>query len=388
MKQTTSYLVGCVVCLLLVPLTTADAQQDVFLDFDSGTDGNINYTTAMRDTVQSLIEDIYQDFDISFSQINPGGEFSRLTFNSGSAGGLAEDIDFRNLNKSDNAVINVDGLGFTATDQVVGITANIGAHELGHILGLRHRDSFGPIGQGVIPGINANFLPTYTGPQNADEFENHVMSTPALGADINRFTQPVWLSERSAIKLEFAENGTVVNEFGSNDTIATAQDLVFGELAVPNTTLEGLFAGQGDFDVDAIAMVGSLTANDNDFYEFTAEAGDLFNFEVISSAPNRLASVDTQISILDSTGAFIDYYGVDAFNDDEIEGLDSVLVDLVIAEAGTYFVQVNAFDGADTGQYELFASRFNGAVAVPEPGCATVLAIFGTLMVSRRKRTV
>jgi hypothetical protein len=376
------------VCLLLVPLTTADAQQDVFLDFDSGTDGNINYTTAMRDTVQSLIEDIYQDFDISFSQINPGGEFSRLTFNSGSAGGLAEDIDFRNLNKSDNAVINVDGLGFTATDQVVGITANIGAHELGHILGLRHRDSFGPIGQGVIPGINANFLPTYTGPQNADEFENHVMSTPALGADINRFTQPVWLSERSAIKLEFAENGTVVNEFGSNDTIATAQDLVFGELAVPNTTLEGLFAGQGDFDVDAIAMVGSLTANDNDFYEFTAEAGDLFNFEVISSAPNRLASVDTQISILDSTGAFIDYYGVDAFNDDEIEGLDSVLVDLVIAEAGTYFVQVNAFDGADTGQYELFASRFNGAVAVPEPGCATVLAIFGTLMVSRRKRTV
>jgi hypothetical protein len=388
MKRTTSFLIGCVACLLIFPPAPAVGQQNVLLDFDSGTDGTVDYTAEMRDSVQSLMEDIYQDFDISFSQFNPGGVFSRLTFNSGGAGGLAEDIDFRNLNKGDNAVINVDGLGFTATNDIVGLTANIGAHELGHILGLRHHDSFGPIGQGVIPGIQGNFLPNYTGPQNADEFENHVMSTPALGADINRFTQPVWLSERSAIKLEFAENGTVDNEVGSNDTIATAQDLVFGALDVPNTIIDGQFAGMGDFDVDAIAMIGSLTANDTDFYQFSAEAGDLFNFEVMSSAPNRLANVDTQITILDSTGAIIDYYGSDAFNDDEIEGLDSVLVDLVIADAGTYFVQVNAFDATGAGHYELFASRFNGITAVPEPGCATVLAVLGTLMVSRRKRVL
>ena len=80
------------------------AQQNVLLDFDSGTDGNINYTTSMRDSIQASISDVYEQFDISVFQSAPAtGPFSTLTFNSGGQGGVAEDIDFRNLNKSDNA---------------------------------------------------------------------------------------------------------------------------------------------------------------------------------------------------------------------------------------------------------------------------------------------
>ena len=373
--------------LLLLP-ALCSAQQAVLLDFDTGTDGNINYTTQMRNDVQDLLETIYQDFNVTFSQTAPGaGPFTTLTYNSGTAGGLADGIDFRNLDMNDNAVINVDGLGFTAPADVVGLSANIGAHELGHLMGLRHRDSFGPIGSGVLPGFDVNFLPTYPGPQNATEFGDHVLSTPAFGASVARFTQPVWFSERSAIKLAFAEDSNTFGEAGGfNDTLATAQSLIFDQLIVPNTIVAGQNAGIGDFDVDAVSVVGSLTTNDDDFYEFTADAGDLFNFEVMSSALDRLATIDTQISILDANGNFVDYFGADAFNDDEIETLDSVIIDLVIPEAGTYFIQVNGFSGADTGEYELFATRFNGAIAIPEPGCVAILLGACTLIATRRRR--
>ena len=144
--------------LLLLP-ALCSAQQTVLLDFDSGTDGTINYTTQMRDDVQSLMETIYQDFDFTFTQSAPTtGPFTTITYNSGAAGGLADGIDFRNLNMSDNAVVNVDGLGFTATDDIVGLSANIGSHELGHLVGLRHRDGFGPIGSGVFPGLGLSLI--------------------------------------------------------------------------------------------------------------------------------------------------------------------------------------------------------------------------------------
>ena len=372
--------------LLLLP-ALCSAQQAVVLDFDSGTDGGINYTTQMRDDVQTMMETIYQDFNFSFSQTDPtSGPFTTLTFNSGAPGGLADGIDFRNLNMNDNGVINVDGLGFSADSDIVGLSANIGAHELGHLLGFRHRDSFGPIGSGVIPGLDGSFFPAYPGPTNATEFENHVMSTPAFGADINRFTQPVWLSERTAIKLAFAEDSNTLFETGANDSIAAAQSLIFDDYVVPNTIIVGQNAGIGDFDVDAVSLVGSLTANDTDFFEFTGEAGDLFNFEVMSSALDRLTTIDNQISILDANGNFVDYFGSDAFNDDEIETLDSVIVDLVIPDTGTYFVQINAFDGTDTGEYELFVNRFNGAIAVPEPGSMVILLGACTLIATRRRR--
>ena len=106
----------------------------------------------------------------------------------------------------------------------------------------------------------------------------------------------------------------------------------------------------------------------------------------MSAALDRLDDVDTQISIFDSNGAFVDYFGQDAFNDDEIETLDSVIIDLVIPDDGTYFIQVNGFAAADTGDYELFVSRFNGVTAVPEPGCVAILLGACTLIATRRRR--
>jgi hypothetical protein len=365
------------------------AQQSVFLDFDSGTDGNIDYTTSMRNSIQSLMEDVYQQFNVSFLQAAPTtGPFSTLTFNSGVAGGLADDIDFRNLNNSDNAVINVEGLGFTETEEIIGLSANIASHEFGHLMGLRHRDSFGPIGSGVINGVSGSFLPAFAGPTNASEFGDHVMSTPALGASVERFASPVWLSERSAIKIAMSENGTTDNEVATaNDSIATAQNIVLASLEVPNTILAGQNSSE-IFDVEAIAVIGSISSGDSDFFSFEGEIGDLLNFEVISSATNRLTSFDTQVSLFDANGDFVDYYGEDAFNDDEIEGLDSVLIDVILPTTGTYFVQINGFNAAAVGDYELFISNFGIAAAVPEPSSMALLAIVGLAVCGNRRRKI
>ena len=150
---------------------------------------------------------------------------------------------------------------------------------------------------------------------------------------------------------------------GIKNTRGTAQEIELRNITVPNTIEEGDRANLGDFDVDALVVIGSLsTAGQSDVYRIEAQAGDLLNIEVISEAiAERLANtIDPQVTVFDQGGSVIDYYGVSAFNDDEFETFDSILIDLVLPEDGAYFIQINAFDSNDTGSYELFVNRFNG----------------------------
>src|SRR5258707_1296629 len=81
---------------------------------------------------------------------------STLFFNNapagGEPGGLSSELDFRNLNRASTAAIDVNGLlggpgePAAVSANFVAMSATIGAHELGHQMGLLHIDSFGPIG--------------------------------------------------------------------------------------------------------------------------------------------------------------------------------------------------------------------------------------------------
>ncbi len=357
--------------LITVMTTSAGwATQFVFLDFDSGNDASVNYTSAMRNQIVNGIQTIYSDFDIVIQDTLPAAPFSRVTFNEGSPGGLAQLIDFRNLVPNDTAVVNVTGLGLL-TSQYTGASITIGAHELGHLLGLRHGDSFGAIGAGLSsPGPSAgSYLPAFPGPSGGVEVNNNVMGTPAFGVPVSTVSNQHWLSERSATKLAFAEFGTVFNEApGPKNTLATAQPITLPQFTVPNTIVSGANAGVGDFSVDGMSLIGNLSAGgEKDIYSFQATAGDLFNIEVMSQViDQRIANpIDAQISVLDSSGSRINYWNGTAFNDDEFETLDSILIDLTIPADGTYFMQVNAYSATDTGGYELFAYRFEGATTGP-----------------------
>ena len=344
--------------------TDLSAQQLVFVDFDSETSGGEHfYTASEREQILEEVENDYAQFLVFFTETRPsGGEFSTVTLNDGPGFGIADGIDFRNLNKSDNATVNVNS-GASTSQQFVILTATVVSHELGHLLGLRHGDSFGPIGSGIDSNtVGANsYTPAFRGPRAAVETQNHVMETDDFFIEdsVDQF-----FSERSAIRLTFNEIGTTVREVaGIKNTRGTAQDIELRNMTVPNTLESGDRFNLGDFDVDALAVIGSLsTAGQSDVYRIGAEAGDLLNIEVISEAiTERLANtIDPQVTVFDQDGNVVDYYGETAFNDDEFETFDSILIDLVLPEDGDYFIQINAFSANDTGSYELFVHRFNG----------------------------
>ena len=354
-------------------VTQTLAQQNVFIDFDSRTSsGEHFYTTSERNEILTRMAEDYSPFNFTFTQSRPtSGDFSTVFVNDGPALGVAEQIDPRNLDRNDTASVELNS-GATTSAQFVTLTANVASHELGHLLGLRHYDSFGPIGSGLDPDtVGANsapvadaFLPIYPGPQDADETRFHIMETDDFFIEDST---DQFFSVRSAIKLAFIEQGTVIQESTAlKNNLNTAQQFELSPMVVPNTIERGDRAGMGDFDVDAITITGSLTGNGpQDFFQFDGEAGDLMNVHVFSSvvrdAPNGF---DTTLRVLDSNGNAVDYFGGPdgAFNDDEFESFDSILVDLVLPEDGVYFIQVGSFNGQETGDYELFVTRFNGVL--------------------------
>ena len=354
--------------------TIINLDQTVFLDFDSGTDGNINYTPDLRADVQAQMEVIYRNFGVNFVQERPEeGDFSTLVFNAGNPGGLAEDIDFRNLNKNDNAVLNVQGLGLVNDQQFVSASAIIGAHELGHIFGLRHHDAFGTIGAGIPDNLFfPGFDPAFPGLMEAFETTDHIMNTPALAGSVNDVLTPSWFGEREAIKLAFAASGTVLTESNAqNDTLETAQEIDLFEIVVPNTIIAGANEDAGDFLVDAVSVIGSFTVVDPvDFYSFQGEVGRAYSFEVISDVTDRFGAdpIDATIRIYDEEFNVVDYFGSPAFANNDVEfSRDPHLFDLQLPENGTYYVEVDTNFGNDSGDYELFIQSFVASpFALPE----------------------
>jgi Ca2+-binding RTX toxin-like protein len=383
--------------------------QVVYLDFDSRTDsGEHVYTTSERAAIQARLESIYHAFSFKFMQdINAarsaakpmGGKFVTVYFNDGSSsdgGGNSSQLDFGNRDRGGYALVDVNGfLGEpgepdATSDNYVALTAEVAAHEIGHLAGLWHADSFGAIGSGIynlvdpdvyLPDFsNVSIMPgvvstvtaeTWTKPATSgDETAHHVMASPAsVHTTLFDAVAPTYFGEREAIKLAFADNGTtILEQSGPKDTAATAQNLgVLPGLNVPNTLLGGAYQNS-TFQVRSIAVVGhieltSTGISENDVYSFVGKAGDVMNFQVISAdAQPRVANaIDSVLRVFDSAGHEI------AVNDDSLESTDSWIIDLALPSDGTYYVMVDTFAGSqdrDTGDYTLFMSSFNAGGAI------------------------
>lgn len=362
-------------------------QQLVFLDFDTGTNFFDHiYTPAERTDIQARMEEDYGPFNVTFTQTRPiFGSFTTLLFNEPPTGGLADEIDFRNINLGLMATIDVNSLlggagEPAATSQnFVELSAKVAAHELGHLMGLRHGDAYGPIGSGITPTPgSAAYTPPFPGPAGASESNNHIMGSPAAtGETLADAVSNQFFGARSAVKLSyFAFQGQLLGEqFGTHDTPANAQPITLAPLNVPNTEQTGSLAGV-DFNVNATVVTGELSVADEiDVYAFDATAGQVVNIELMSAVlvsspvPRFPVAFDTMVSVVDVTGTPIRYYTGTATNDNEFESTDSILIDLIMPSDGTFYIQVESAVGGEVGGYELFVYDFEAtpATTVPEP---------------------
>jgi hypothetical protein len=180
------------------------------------------------------------------------------------SGGQSNEIDYRNLNQNTSMEVDVNGVLGVGLGQVtdtdanwINLTATVTAHELGHTLGLRHEDAFGPLSFGISnpPGPNA-YIPAYTGLVGAFTTDNHIITSPAaVGSSLLNAADPTdYFGEREAIKLAFISGGTVVDgtnaplptlsgtlTAGSN-VVAISPDAAEAIAGITGTT--GLFVGQ------------------------------------------------------------------------------------------------------------------------------------------------
>jgi len=376
-----------------------NAAQRVFLNFDAGdaffdvvdSQGNPipgftfeshQFTQAERDAIQRRLEADYAGFNVTFTQTRPeDGDFTTLSFACGDPdgcltltadGGLsilfgqADNIDFRNQNRGDSAFIDVNLWEFAAqfnpalfeqlsgrevsalSEVIVNQAANTGAHELGHILGLRHHDAFGAPGDGLpATGVPSpgDFVPVYEQRQNAEETILHLMASGASvglplvqSADFDRF-----FSERSTVKNAVAERGLVVSEAavqGNNG------GLKLRKTPVPNP-LEAGENADGGLNVRASVVEGRIeresnaAAPESDRFRFRGKAGEFINAEVVSFANNLVADpVITALTlfVVEDDGSLTQVFR----NDQNFEPFDPLLADVELPRDGEYVLQVSA----------------------------------------------
>jgi len=353
--------------------------QVVYLNFDAGSQpGEHIYTQDERNAIQARLEAIYQDFSYVFTQdpaqaaqlAQPtGGQFATLSFNVGPYPGASRVLDTERLDLGGSATINVNpalgsspGLVPDTSANVVGLTATIAAHELGHLSGLEHADAFGPIDTGIYAGVDpTEFGPTYTGLLGAVDTPNDVMASPAsVNSPLIDAAGPTQLGERDALHLAFDDSGTLLRAQDLTGLVQSVSGVtgvtsavVLGalpQLAVPNTLLDSASSGYGQtFQAVALGVLGTIAApRQEDFYAITGHAGEVMSFEVVSE-DNTLnpEPFPAELEVLDSTGHQLGY-SVHNF-----ESADPMIFDLTLPADGTYYVGVDAYGEQATGDYQL-----------------------------------
>mmetsp|Transcript_64927 Transcript_64927/g.186827 ORF Transcript_64927/g.186827 Transcript_64927/m.186827 type:complete len:216 (-) Transcript_64927:29-676(-) len=212
------------------------------------------------------------------------------------------------------------------------------------------------------------------------------MTSEWFGSDISHRTdQDQYFSERSAIKLLLGNKGngltyTETEAKKAGGHIGGNKGLELGQLTVPNTIIEGQFAGK-QLATSVVVVEGATIdiSEEVDQYRFHFEKGQFINAEVISfwSTFDEMDMVITGLSIYreaadGSLERLLTSY-------QEFEGFDPIVFDLEIQEEGEYIFEVFAqkfiCDHGDcfnveeigagffnTGKYDLFVYSVDRAL--------------------------
>jgi len=393
-------------CLWLAASPT-QAESIYYLDFAPASTGTVySYSAGEKMAVLDGIAEMYAPFPhMSFTLDEPAEPHSVVYFNS-TAIGTSTGIDFRNVADIDTASVNaLDGIDFASpgyvpsSEEVVKASINLAAHELGHLEGLRHHDSFTPIGAGVpSSAVAAGFDDPYPGPTSAflsDEDVQSLTTATAGSFTLGKLTGDLIVGQRSAQKLAFNADPAFFTESaltsGPHDSPATAVLLPTKTIGIPNVTPPGT-PGHGEFfALDTIAVAGSIKLSEGvaeaDYYSFSGIEGARVQIEVLSKViDSRLDEFNVAVALFDPDDLFAEIYYGTFTNADEIESTDALILDFVVPESKDYLIEVfPQFPASDpVGDYELFVSQFR-IVPIPEPATAVLMLTMTALLVRRRR---
>ena len=383
------------------PPATAAANartQWVLVDFDSYTPSGTSlhvYTAAERQAVLDQLNEFYRGsadpnsanpwYDVRFTQdpnaipanLESANQFFTVYINAtpdgGGSGGQSSKVDPGNENPSGWAKVQVNGASggpfqpAETSANIVNLTASMGAHEVGHLLGMEHSDSLGPIGYG-------SHLPLYPGQPDpasnvapaAFEALDNIISSPAVdGGDRFNDLGGQYFGEREDIKLgiAFADPSVVITTKQSAPTSLSApQDVPLASIAVANTLGSSALNYGKKFLVTARQIDAQSTGN-SDFYRFYATKGELINADaasVILGLPAS-ATIDSTLILRDATGNVLvtNYHG--------FETSDAQIVDYLVQQSGYFTIEVASANGTP-GNYRLTISTFE---AINDPSAAT-----------------
>lgn len=353
-----------------------------------GTYVSIPYTASDKQEIIRRLEEDYKSFGVNFTLEEPeSGVFEKLIINNLPPRSIfynpdtqaasvrygtifsASSIDTLNRDDGETATASgefwdflaqedpsgdlfrrISGMEITTTleDAVaqakINTLANIGAHEVGHLLGLSHHDSFSPVGSGLDPlpsaAENDDFFPPYTGPRNANLTVLQLMSTGSNPSVVGQINQT--FSDRSLLKLAAIR--------GLSQTMETESSTEGQQIILQPVTLPGRRSVIRNPDIvlmqRAANIKGSLDElEEEDFYTFTAEAGEFVTVETFGRRViNRAAEVAITIFYQSEQGELIQ---IDT-NDLNFEGRDALLLDVPLPATGTYVLKINSANASRT----------------------------------------